>query len=72
MGDQLRLLREYNGMTISELAEKIDVSNKMISNYENGYNRITIETIVKIYNNEAFGNMELEEIFRILVINIFE
>jgi len=71
MGGKLRILREQHNMTISQLAETIQVSNKTISNYENGHNRMTIETLIKLYNTRAFGEFELEELLQIFIVDIF-
>ncbi|HLQ82502.1 MAG TPA: helix-turn-helix transcriptional regulator [Pseudogracilibacillus sp.] len=72
MGKKLRLLRKYHHLTISDLAERLDLSDKIISNYENGYNRMTIETLVLIYDSEAFGQIDLEELLQIFILDIFE
>jgi len=72
MGSKLKKLRKEHGMTIADLAERIDLSEKIISNYENGYNRMTIETIIRIYNFETFGPRSLEELLQIFILEIFE
>ncbi|BAC15286.1 hypothetical protein [Oceanobacillus iheyensis HTE831] len=72
MGLKLRELREHNKMTISDLAELMDVSVKTISNYENGYNRMTIEAIIKIYRNSVFGEKDLEELLDLFIVSIFD
>lgn len=72
MGFKLKELRQLNGLSISELAETVDLSEKSISNYENGYNRITIETIVTIYQQKALGERELEELLEIFIVDIFK
>lgn len=72
MGKQLKFLRKQNNLTISQVAELLDLSDKIISNYENGYNYITIETIIKIYKTNAFGNRDLNELLQIFIIDIFE
>ena len=37
-GDRLRKARIYNGLTLTELAEKTEISKQSISLYENGKN----------------------------------
>lgn len=71
MGVKLRELRKLHKLTINQLAEALDLSDKIISNYENGHNRMTIETIIKIYRSEVFGYMDLEELLNIFVMDIF-
>lgn len=72
IGRRLRSLRKQKKLTISQFAEVIDLSTKMVSNYENGKNVMTIETIVKIHRRKVFEPKTLGELFEILVISIYE
>ncbi len=71
MGRKLRLLRKKEELTIEELAEKLDLSSKIISNYENGKNKMTIDTIIKIDRNMVFEDKSLEELVQIFILDIF-
>lgn len=71
MGEQLRKLRKYHKLTINELAEYIQVSSKMVSNYENGNNVISLEIIIRIYESNAFEGRTLEEIIRLLILDVY-
>ena len=42
IGKFIATLRKANGYTQAQLAEMLEVSNKTISNWENGYDSITI------------------------------
>lgn len=72
MGRRLKEMRENRCLTISQVAEAIDVSNKTISNYENGHNRMTIETIIRINKSNLFEDLDLDELLRVFIVDIFE
>lgn len=72
MGKALRTLRQRKGLTISEFAEIVNLSDRIISNYENGKNLITIESIIKIYRSDVFTPLTLSELLDILIVNIYE
>lgn len=72
MGEALRTLRKQRNLTISQFAEIVDLSDKIISNYERGMNAITIESIVKIYRSNVFAPKTLSEILDIIVVQIIE
>lgn len=72
MGTMLGKLREHDNMTIEELAESLGVSTRMIYNYENGKNIISLEMIVKIYERKIFTNRTLEELVDIFIIQIYK
>ena len=72
MGKQLSGLRNKERLTIEELAEKLDVSSRMIYNYENGYNTISVEVIVKMYERKVFKDRTLEELVDIFIIQIYK
>ncbi|RLU52460.1 XRE family transcriptional regulator [Streptococcus iniae] len=69
---RLREMRKKKNLTISKFSELINLSDKIISNYENGKNLITIESIVKIYKSNVFYPMTLTELLDILVVSVFE
>lgn len=72
MGKQLSGLRNKERLTIEELAEQLDVSSRMIYNYENGYNTISVEVIVKMYERKVFKDRTLEELVDIFIIQIYK
>lgn len=72
IGTSLRTLRKRKGLTIAQFAEKVDLSEKIISNYENGKNIISIESIIKIYQSKVYAPLTLTELFDILIIQIYE
>lgn len=74
MGDTLKALRKKNGLTIARLSEITDISEKMIGNYENARNLMTIDTIVKLYYSKAFENRDrnLADFCTLFIVDIFE
>ena len=72
MGNQLKELRKFERMTVEELSEKLDVSPRMIYNYENGNNILSIEMIVRIYEINVFKERSLEELVEIFIIQIYK
>lgn len=50
IGENLRTIRRFRGLSQAALAEKIDVSFQQIQKYEKGTNRISGSTFVKISN----------------------
>lgn len=72
MGNQLKELRKVERMTVEELSEKLDVSPRMIYNYENGNNILSIEMIVRIYEINVFKERSLEELVEIFIIQIYK
>ncbi len=71
MGNTLRNFRKHKGMTIEQLAEALSVSTRMIYNYENGKNIISLETIVLMYERNIFERT-LEELVDSFIIEIFK
>lgn len=71
MGKRLRKLRKSQGLTISQLSEQIGLSGRMVSNYERGENAISLEIIIKIYESKVFEDRSLEELFRFIVIEVY-
>ncbi|MEQ7071617.1 helix-turn-helix transcriptional regulator [Enterococcus avium] len=72
MGRQLYMLRQIEGLTIEELAEQLDVSSRMIYNYETGSNAISVEVLVKMYERKVFKDRSLKELVDIFIIQIYE
>lgn len=72
MGEALRILRKKENLTINKLSETLNKSEKIISNYENGYNHMTLETIITIYESDFLNDYSLEELLHIFIIKIFE
>ena len=54
MGERLRELRKSQKLTISQLAEQIGLSDRMVSNYERGENAISLEFIIRIHESRVF------------------
>ncbi|WP_324729070.1 helix-turn-helix transcriptional regulator [Lysinibacillus fusiformis] len=71
MGERLRELRNSQKLTISQLAEQIGLSERMVSNYERGENAISLEFIIKIYESRVFEDRSLEELLRFFVVEIY-
>ena len=46
--DRIKLARQYRGMSIKELAEKIKLSKQAISNYESGKRVPSIKELTSI------------------------
>ena len=54
IGERIRLLREYSGLTLQELADKLGVQRQTIYKYENNIvTNIPVERIVQL--SEALG-----------------
>ena len=45
VGNRIRMYRKHRGLTLTELAEKLNYSSSTISKYENGLISIDIETV---------------------------
>ncbi|EJS73981.1 helix-turn-helix domain-containing protein [Bacillus cereus] len=71
MGERLRKMRKSQKLTISQLAEQIGLSDRMVSNYERGENAISLEFIMKIYESGVFEDRNLEELLQYLVVEIY-
>jgi len=48
IGKQIKDRRKRAAMTLSELAQKLEVSIAQVENYENGVNRVPVETLYKL------------------------
>lgn len=51
---RLKAARIYRGITITELAEKVDVTKQMISQYENGKSKPSVDTLFKLISALKF------------------
>lgn len=71
MGERLRELRKSKKLTISQLAEQIGMSDRMVSNYERGENAISLEFIIKIYESKVFEDRSLEELLYLFIVEIY-
>lgn len=71
MGERLRKLRKSKKLTISQLAEQIGMSDRMVSNYERGENAISLEFIIKIYEAKVFEDRSLEELLYLFIVEIY-
>ena len=47
-GQNLKLARQYNGLTISELAKKINISSQAESQYELGQTTPQFDNLIKL------------------------
>lgn len=72
MGKKLNELRKKENLSITELSETLDLSTKIISNYENGWNRMTLETILSIYESDFANDYDLDTLTQIFIVDIFE
>ena len=50
MGERVRRLREMNGWTQSELAERVNVSGSFIGHIERGEKKASVDTVVALCN----------------------
>lgn len=50
IGAKLSVMRRLNGMSQSELGEKLDLTFQQIQKYESGKNRISSSTLIRICN----------------------
>ncbi len=62
-GDKLKSLREKNGFSLSYLSERLGVSKRMISRYEEGINEVTIGRSSRVYDLFGEGVFERINIF---------
>lgn len=69
LGDKVRILRKNTKLTMDDFAEKAGISVRSLSNIENGYNIMSIETLIKISNIEEI-DMNLLELFEALIISV--
>lgn len=70
IAEKLKFLRTQNNLTIDQLADQAQISERMYGNYENARNLITIETIVKLFNAQVFDDhLDLEDLIQVLIID---
>lgn len=55
IGQEINKSRKIRGLTRSELAKEIGVSQALIQQYENGSTKIPLETLYKIHNTLKFS-----------------
>jgi putative transcriptional regulator len=60
IGNRLREIREKEGFSLNNLANKIGVSSSMIKKYEKGISEVTINRALKIY--DVFGGQVFSKI----------
>lgn len=69
VGSKIKELRKNANMTIDEFSEATNLSHRTISNYENGKNTISIQSLIKIYESIPFHDKynNLDELFTALI-----
>jgi len=60
IGENLKSIREKEGLSLGEIARKVGVSKKMIQRYESGDSEITIKSALRIY--DIFGHTVFDKI----------
>ncbi len=84
MGETISLLRKEKGMTQSELAEKMNVTDKAVSKWERNLScpdinsipklaeilGISVEELLKSQNNNSLEDNKTEEILNIALIGV--
>lgn len=63
IGRMLKSYRRRTGLTGSELAKKINVSQQQISRYENGVNNITFDKLIILFNVLEMDGADVEMFF---------
>ncbi|MEY1388254.1 helix-turn-helix domain-containing protein [Providencia stuartii] len=63
IGRMLKSYRRRTGLTGSELAKKINVSQQQISRYENGVNNITFDKLIILFNALEMDGADVEMFF---------
>lgn len=59
LGQKIKRLRQKNGLTQEQLAEKIDIATRTLCGIENGENFLTATTLEKILNAFDITSSEL-------------
>ena len=84
MGETISLLRKEKGMTQSELAEKMNITDKAVSKWERNLScpdinsipklaeilGISVEELLKSQNKDSSENNKIEEILNIALIGV--
>jgi len=68
MGKNLKKLREKYNLSLTDLSISMNTSYKTIWSYENGFNSISIPTLINIQKIFSEHNVTLEDVFRFIVI----
>ncbi len=65
----MREFRQHFNKSIAEFSEECSISPRQLSNYERGKNIPSIDSLVKMSQNEEIkAEYTLEDLFRILVV----
>lgn len=62
----VRMLKDYRrrtGLTGSELAKRINVSQQQISRYENGVNNISFDKLIILFNALEMSSRDIDVFF---------
>lgn len=59
LGAKIKRLRQKNGLTQEQFAEKIDIATRTLSGIETGENFVTAETLEKIFEALDVSSSEL-------------
>ena len=69
IAERIKELRLNQNLTIDQLSDQTQISERMYGNYENARNLITIETIVKLFNAQVFeDHLDLEDLVNVLIV----
>lgn len=63
IGQMLKSYRRRTGLTGSELAKRINVSQQQISRYENGVNNITFDKLIILFNALNMNRYDIDIFF---------
>ncbi|UBX49457.1 helix-turn-helix domain-containing protein [Providencia alcalifaciens] len=63
IGRVLKAYRRRAGLTGSELAKRINVSQQQISRYENGVNNISFDKLVILFNALEMSSRDIDVFF---------
>lgn len=63
IGQMLKSYRRRTGLTGTELAKRINVSQQQISRYENGVNNITFDKLIILFNALNMNRYDIDIFF---------
>ena len=63
IGRMLKYYRRRTGLTGSELAKRINVSQQQISRYENGVNNISFDKLIILFNALEMSSRDIDVFF---------
>lgn len=63
IGRMLKDYRRRTGLTGSELAKRINVSQQQISRYENGVNNISFDKLIILFNALEMSSRDIDVFF---------